>query len=249
MLKIKLLLIVIIFIFIKSSSAKAEEKRIIIRVGGYEFPPYLEKSSTQYTGYTIDLINNLNELQNKYYFKLVLTSSVRRYTDIKNNKFDLMFYENENWGWQKIQNITFSKSFNKDKEVFVTLANNETLKKCDIKGKKILGYLGYHYSFANFNSDPENLRYRYNTHLTTSHKNNLLSLINKSADYAVVNAQYLKNFITNNNSYKKQLYTCPTPDQEYEQKVLASNISPITLDEIIELINKVNSKISSSNKN
>lgn len=63
----------------------------IIKVGGYVFPPFIEKEGEAFVGVTIDLLDTLNTYQDEYFFQFVPTSSKRRYVDFDNQKFDVLF--------------------------------------------------------------------------------------------------------------------------------------------------------------
>ena len=72
---------------------------VVIKVGGYEYPPFVENEGKE--GIVKDLIYKLNTSQKKYYFEFVLTSPKRRYRDFKFQKFDVILFEDEAWEWKK----------------------------------------------------------------------------------------------------------------------------------------------------
>ena len=104
----------------------------------------------------------IKEKQNKYKFELVITSPKRRYNDLE-NKFDLIFFEDINWGWSG-KNIEFTSLFTKDRELFISLTDyySDTNFVKDIKTKKILITRGFHYAFANFNASEDYLTKNFN---------------------------------------------------------------------------------------
>lgn len=71
----------------------------IVKVGGYDFPPFIDKN-TGNASLTLDLIAALNAFQKKYTFEFVETSSKRRFINFDERKYDLIFFEALEWGWQ-----------------------------------------------------------------------------------------------------------------------------------------------------
>jgi hypothetical protein len=56
-------------------------------------------------------------------------------------------------------------------------------------------YRGYHYGFAGFDADPDYLARTFNAVLTYSHDSNLLMLLARRVDIAVVTRSYLEIFL------------------------------------------------------
>ncbi len=82
-----------------SNQAIAETETV--NVGGYVFPPFVEEISNQYVGITIDLISEMNSFQNKYKFQFVSTSPKRRFRAFDKGTFDLIMFEDKNWGLER----------------------------------------------------------------------------------------------------------------------------------------------------
>jgi len=196
-----------------------------VNVGGYIFPPFVEKDEKgNISGMTLDLIDSLNTIQNKYHFNLILTSSRRRYVAFEQGQFDILFFENKLWGWQKTA-IQATKVYLKGGEVFIALKSRAKSQNYfnSLKGKSIAAMLGYHYKFAGLNSDPEFLRSKFNISLSTDERMNIQLVLLERMDIAIVTKSYLDRFLTYNPSVKSRLLVSSKMDQEYEHTILVRN--------------------------
>lgn len=205
-----------------------ENQQTVIKVGGYIFPPYVQESNGKFVGLTLDMIEMMNAFQSKYRFVFVPTSPMRRYEDFKNGVYDMIFFESTDWGWQGME-VEASKVFAKDYEVFVAAASKDHDQQFfDIlKDKSLLVYLGYHYPFAGYNSDPAYLLEKFNARATVSHEANVRSVIADRADLAVVTKSYLSKFLMNNPSLIPKIMISTRIEQVYNHTVLVKKgISP-----------------------
>lgn len=229
----KKLMIVFLFINLYIFSS------INVRVGAYQFPPYLNFSKTNSSGKTLELIDALNKIQKKYNFQLVVTSPSRRYIDF-GNKFDLMFYEDLSWGWNEI-NLETSDISLKDEEVFISTTNyyKDTNFIKDIKTKKILLIKGFHYSFAAYNASEDYLNKNFNVVFSTSPQNTLDFLFNGRAQIAIITKSFLTDYLIKNPSKKTSILINDTPDQIYNLTMLISQNSPISKEEFDNLLKKL----------
>ncbi len=180
----------------------------VVKVGGYDFPPFVDKAAGS-ASLTLDLIEALNAFQKKYVFEFVETSSKRRFINFDEKKYDLIFFESAEWGWQG-RDVDASDVIMQGGAVYITRAdrNKDQHYFDDFRGKSIWGILGYHYGFANFNSDPEFLKKKFNAHMTTSQDGLIEAAVTGRADIAVVVKEYL------------QIYLFKHP--EVEKKILVS---------------------------
>jgi len=208
-----------IFILLFIGNLSATEN---VKVGGYVFPPFVEKDDKgNISGLTLDLIDSLNKIQSEYHFSFVLTSSRRRYSSFENGQFDMLFFENIFWGWQKAD-IEATKVFLTGGEVFIALKSKAKHQEYfnNLKSKSIAAMLGYHYSFAEFNSNPEFLRSKFNIQLSTNEKRNIQLVLWDRMDIAIVSKSYLARFFLENPSAKSKLLISDKMDQEYNHTVL-----------------------------
>ncbi len=236
---IYLCVIAAVSLLLNISAAPADDNkthRTTVKVGGYTFPPYVQESNGEFTGLTLDMIEMMNAFQGKYRFVFVPTSPMRRYEDFKNGVYDMIFFESMDWGWEGME-VEASKVFAKDYEVFVAAASrNQDQHFFDIlQDKSLLVYLGYHYPFAGYNSDPAYLLERFNARTTVSHEANIRSVIANRADLAVVTKSYLSKFLMNNPSLIPKIMISDRIEQVYNHTILVKKgISPSA-----ETINKL----------
>lgn len=177
----------------------------VVKVGGYDFPPFVDKAPGG-TSLTLDLIAALNTFQNKYLFEFVETSSKRRFINFDERKYDLIFFESIGWGWQG-RDVEASDVIMQGGTVYITRADKHKDQRYfdDMTGKTIWGILGYHYGFANFNSDLEFLKKSFNAHMTTSQDGLIEAAVNGRADISVVVKEYLQIYLTRHPGVQKKI--------------------------------------------
>ena len=213
----------------------------VINVGGYHFPPFVNvDENNQVDGITKQFIREMNKIQAKYHFKFVLTSSKRRYFDFDQGNFDIIMFEDINWGW-KNKDIAVSKVYLKGGEVYITKASPTKDQSFfdNFKNKYIAIIKGYHYGFANFNADENYLRKHFKVQFSSHHKGNILKVLFGRADISVVTLCYLKQFIQKNPEKKNQLLISEKFDQRYNHTILARKNIPITIEEINAMLVKM----------
>lgn len=78
-----------------ANTLSAVQSKSIIRVGGYQFAPYVNlQEDGRYTGLTLDLINALNQIQQEISFEFVSTSIEYRYKAYEAGRFEMIMFEN-----------------------------------------------------------------------------------------------------------------------------------------------------------
>ncbi|MBN2659472.1 MAG: transporter substrate-binding domain-containing protein [Spirochaetales bacterium] len=216
----------------------------VVNVGGYIFPPFVvEESNELYTGLTIDLIRELNRLQDKYTFQFVETTSKRRYEHLLQGRFDIMFFEEDSWGWTDYP-VSFSRSFLKGGEVFIARAEEGRDQSYfeDIYDKTIAVILGYHYGFVDFNSDEAYMNSRFHIQFSRDHRINIEKVLQGVADLSIVTESYLKNLLKREPELSGQLLVSDIYDQKYDHTVLVRTGSPVSVDEINRLLDELDEK-------
>ncbi|MCP4161547.1 MAG: transporter substrate-binding domain-containing protein [Deltaproteobacteria bacterium] len=235
--KISLVFIMALCTFIYSSQVIAET----ILVGGYKFPPFVEKDDQQKVfGITIDLIKAMNIFQKKIKFKFISTSAKRRYLDFDKKKFDIIMFEDIKWGW-KSKPIEASKGILKGGEVFITKSKSSKNQSYfnSLKNKKLAVILGYHYAFAKFNADEKFLRNNFNIQFSTNHKGNIMKVLIERADISIVTLSYLKKFLKDNPDKKSKLMISTKLDQVYNHTILLRKKSKFSKNEMDKLLTKM----------
>ena len=230
----KMFLTFFLFSLVSLSFVSAADK-INIKVGGYNFPPFVEQDGQ--AGIVSDLVKKLNNSQNKFKFIFVSTSPNRRYRDLKDKKMDLIFFEDESWSWD-------SPEAPHDKtriilhggEVFVALNTNSRNQKYfeSFNRKKIRGIFGYHYNFANMNTDPEVLREK-GISLGQNNEENLKDLLEGRIDIIVINSFVIDKKLKEDKTLKNKLLISTKKDQNYQLRIMLNKQSQISPEEIEKL--------------
>ncbi len=213
-------------------AAKAE----VVKVGGYNFPPFVDKDGK--SGMVYDLINKLNQSQKKFKFVFSLTSANRRYRDLKSGKIDAIFFEDEAWSWNQ-DKVPHQKTgvILTGGEIYVSLLKPGRDQKFfdSFEGKKIRGIFGYHYNFANMKTDPEVLRKK-GISLGQNIEENLKDLMNDKVDIIVINSFVMDSLLKQDKTLAGKLLISTKKDQHYQLRILLNERSPISSAEIEKLV-------------
>lgn len=129
----------------------ATEARVLVRVGAYDFPPYYNSEARNIQDASLLTLSmyRLNRLQDRYLFTIVPTTAPRRVTMFNDSKFDMMLFEDPNWGWQNT-NFHFIALPIQDGElvVFPKEKGSPSVKDIDRKNLLIAGVQGFHYQLG-----------------------------------------------------------------------------------------------------
>jgi ABC-type amino acid transport substrate-binding protein len=231
-------IIVSLFILLLSLQVVA---RTEVKVRGYSFSPFLDfkDDGTPY-GATINLINALNGVQTKYLFKFYKTSSKRRYNHFENKELDIIFFEDKAWGWDKYK-IDATKIFAKGGEVFIAKKAKGRSQEYfnDLNNKRIIGVLGFHYAFANFEANENILKRKFNMLLTSSPEYILDLIMKNRGEVGVITESLLRKKLNTHKKLKNEIIISKKYDQKYNHTALVREGAPINRDELNELIEKL----------
>jgi ABC-type amino acid transport substrate-binding protein len=200
-----------------------------VKVAQVEFPPYVFKHESQENpSLLVLLVDALNKAQQDYRFVLVPTSLKRRFDDLQRGRVDLAIFENPAWGWQNIAHAAWDMGL-EDAEVFVArqLPGRGQEYFDSLQGKRLALFHGFHYAFANFNSNPAFLASTFNASLSHSHDGNLLMALNERANIALVTRSYVRDFLRRYPEHQGQLLVSDRVDQHYRHKLLLRPDGPI----------------------
>lgn len=214
----------------------------IIKVGIYDFPPYafIEENTT---GITVEMIAAMNKFQKIYKFIAVPTTARRRYLDFEKNKFDMIIFENKNWGWQNYP-VAASKTFVTGFEVYVAQAKSGRGQDffSDFKNKVMIGVLGYHYQFANFSTDQDYLKRNFNLLQTDSQKKSLELILKGRGDITVLSKEYLNYHFLRSPEDKAKLLISDKFDQVYRHTILVRENHELSVKNINKLLDQMQQK-------
>lgn len=201
-----------------------------VRIGAAHFPPYISKPEEGvHDGLLPKMVEALNRVQQQYHFVIIPTSLPRRFRDFQQGRVDMAIFENPDWGWQDIPHVSVDLGL-EDAEIFVThrLDGREQSYFNQLDGKRLALFTGYHYAFADFNSDPRFLTQRYNATLTYSHDINLQLVLRDRADIALITRSYLSDFLVRNPEAAGQFLASERVDQVYHHYALLRPNGPIS---------------------
>lgn len=207
-------------------------------VGGYAFPPYVETAANaRPSGLTIDLIDALNRMQDRYEFRFFLTTPTRRYQDFGAGRFDALLFEMPEWGWQGIP-VQVSPQIATDGEVYIALAQAGRGQGFfdEVGSRRIAGILGYNYGFAGFRSDPEELRKRFDIVLVNDHAATIELVLRGRVEIGVVTESFLARHLATRPEDRGRLLISQRRDQVYSHRVLARPGLVPSADEIAGMI-------------
>lgn len=212
-----------------------------VKVGGYSFEPFVSHHNGHTSGLALDLIKLLNASQQQFKFEFVLTSPKRRYLDFDNKRFDVILFENKEWGWQQ-KDIEASQVFLTGGEVYITFKTPEKTQAYfdHIGNQSIAAMLGYHYGFAMFDSDEVNLKQKFSITLLNKQNTIINQVIAQMVDIGVVTNSHLQKQFKRNPQLKKQLLVSEKLDQVYNHTILVRKNSPVAIAEINTLLNQLN---------
>jgi len=209
----------------------------LVNVGAYPFLPFVDKSG----GLTAELLQAMNAFQKDYTFQLVSTSANRRYRDMADGSFSMVFFENLKWGWDS-KLVSASKVFLQgDGEVYVARSmpgrGQEYFNTLD--DKHILAVLGYHYGFANFDADPAQLAQKFKISFSADNQVSLRNLLAERGDVAVITKSYLKNYLQHDPGAAAKLLVSDRFDQAYAHTVVVKKGNKPSVQEIEALLDKM----------
>ena len=214
------------------------DDRQVVAVGGYLFPPFVERDENDViSGVTIDLIDAMNEVQGNYYFLFRYSSPKGRYKLFEQERIDMLFFESKEWGWKDYP-IDSTRVFLRGAELYI--AKNKPGRDQNyfnnFRNKRIVGILGYHYGFADFNSDEAFLRNNYNIVLITNNESSIELIRGGRSDVAVVTKSYLQRYLKQNPKAVEDLLLSENLDQLYNHTILVRHGINANVDEMNQLL-------------
>jgi ABC-type amino acid transport substrate-binding protein len=188
-----------------------------VKVGAYHFPPYAVERDGEIFGITRHLVNELNKIQKDYKFVIYKTSAKNRYEDFVAKKYDMIFFESKVWGWAEHKEMNFTKKILLDGEVFISKSSKDKGQSFfnNLSDKSIAAFIGYHYKFADFNSDEAYLKKNFNIELSKSHLENIKKVRESKVDLGIVTYSFLMKFLNDHPNERKQYLVSENYDQRY----------------------------------
>jgi hypothetical protein len=171
-----------------------------VTVGVYHFPPAaVVTDAKKISGLLGQILDELNARQSDYTFVPYITSSQGRHRDFIHGRYDVIFFESPKWSWGGIEHQA-THPLLKDEEVYLALKKPGRDQSFfnHLHIRRIVAMLGYHYDFADYETDGDILRQRFDIELSHSHRRNIDLILADRPDIAeitVVGRSYLQLFL------------------------------------------------------
>ncbi len=221
-----------ILLFLTSQFSMASN---VIKIGAYEFKPYFFENSNE--SLLVQIVSVLNKEMPEYKFEIQTLPAKRRFQYFSENKVDFMIFEDQNWGWKKINHLFHNLGI-EDGELFFghnQKINNENYFKIFTK-KSIVGILGYHYQITNFEEEPSK-KYDFKF-ITVSNAENVMDVILKQrADIGILPKSYLSRYFEKHPAVENQLILSSNFDQKYKLGLISQPKSKISSEKLTKILN------------
>ena len=207
-------------------------------VGATEYPPYVTMPAQgEPRGLLPELLEAMNAVQDDYRFEITLTSTGRRYRDFTRGRIDLVLFESRQWGWQDIPMQTLDLGID-DSEVFVARAapGRDQSYFATLEYKRLGLHIGYHYAFADFESDSERLHQRFDVIVSRSHETNLEMLLRQRIDLTVMAKSYLRMDFDARPELRERLLVSTRVDQAFRPLALIRPNGPIDAERLSAIL-------------
>ena len=225
-------------VFSGGAMLRAEDKPVPVKVGGYQFEPFVEGSD----GLSAAFARFLSEQQTGYQFEFVKIPARRRYDLLVSGKIDMIFFELPLWGWSELADeIVTSTPLIKGQEIFVARRDHPLGRDVfdGLHKRRIALTFGFHYAFAGLTSDPDEIRARYNVVFAQEQLHTLRHLIGGNVDLAVLNDLFLARQLEVEPTLADVLRIGERVDQRYELPVLMRRNGPVSQKRMNDLLAKV----------
>jgi len=229
------------FVFLFAASQVSASPPISIRVGVYSFPPVaMVDQNNKATGLLGDLLAELEKQHSNLSFQVIHTSPKRRQMDFNSGLFDVMFFEHPSWSWEQAI-IRTSAPILQVEEVYVALNKDDRDQSFfeNLSERQIVAIAGYHYGFANQETDSGGLQEQFNIELSHSHQRNM-DLIRADrpsiAEVAVVSSSFHRAYFLRFPEHRNDFLISEKADQIYELGVITRKDGPVSVQTIEDLL-------------
>lgn len=213
--------------------------KIEVKVGAGIRPPFLLPDGK---GMGPDIITAFNLVQSDFHFELVSIPVARRVTSLESGLVDIVMWDNVNWGWNNIENLTASMPLLYSEDRFITQSSNSSAEAYfdNFTGKSICGVNGYHYVFLNFETDFKAFSKDLNITLVRTEEESIKMALNKRCDISVASLSAINWYFTVHPDARSQLTVSKRFDSNYTRHFLIPGYAPISADEIDSIFTKAN---------
>lgn len=219
------------------SMASAETE---IRVGVYNFPPIASiNEDRQLTGLLAETLERVDSANQDIHFKIIHTSPQRRHLDFEAGLYDVIFFESPDWGWEN-HDFDTTIPILTDEEVYLALKKpgRDPSFFDDVRKRRIVAISGYHYGFADLETNNVELEKRFDIEFSDSHRRNI-KLIKADrpsvAEVAIVSRAYLQQHLKHHPEDWETFLISEIPDQSYYLSIITHPDAPVDAEGMIRL--------------
>lgn len=165
-----------------------------VLVGGYPYPPFVERrGASEYEGATLDLLEALNAWQTTVDFQFVPVAAFSRQLSFRQHRFDVMFFESPGWGWAS-EAVSVSEPIARDRDLYLALDKRQRDQSFfdSIEDRQLIATRGYHYSFADYQTDEAWLKANFDITFSPNLMASLEMLERERGEVAVLNESFLR---------------------------------------------------------
>jgi ABC-type amino acid transport substrate-binding protein len=220
---------------IAARAENTEDKVVPVKVGGYQFEPFVEGTG----GLSVAFARFLSEQQNLYRFEFMEIPARRRYELLMSGKIDMIFFELPLWGWNEVaDHIVTSTPLIRGSEVFVARRDHPLGREVfdALHKRRIALTFGYHYAFAGLTADPDDIRARFNVVFAQQQLYTLRHLVSGNADLAVLNDMFVARQMETDGALSDVIRVGERVDQRYELPILMRRNGPISAGALNEIL-------------
>ncbi len=195
-------------------------------------PMVIEKSAKR--GLVFDVVDALNSMQGEFRFQVDDYPAERLMVSYDEMDVHIIAYSDAKWGWGD-RGARPSLNLTNGRDLFFTLGGYE---RDPSVTEEIAAVRGFHYAFANYDSDL--LSQMPNVTLVSDEESVLRLVENKRVDKGIVSEAFLQWIaLSKPEVYARLKIDFDRPDHSYNRQILVLPNSPVSVDQINDLIWKM----------
>jgi len=219
----------------KTQASENIPSPINIHVGIGARPPFL--NADERTGLGPDMVAVMNLIQPTYKFSLKTMPTKRRLQALQEGWVDIQMWDNPNWGWQGVE-LSLSQPIVASRDVFIARrkVGRDQQYFDDFSKKKFAMVVGYHYKFADFETDIDKLAKRFDVKMVRTEEASIKMVLANRVDIAVVSETALRWFFKRFPGQESKLLISKKADTVYQRFFLVPANAPITAEELKQFL-------------
>jgi len=209
------------------------QAKTVVRVAHSSFQPPFLTAYDPPKGLAVDFVAMLNAQQSTYHFELIVIPSRRLLARFQELEIDLVIFNALQWGWSSY-GAEGSLALSEGKDVFFRALDVTATQRAP---KRIAAVRGFHYSFANF--DSQALDHLPHVALSTTLEGVVEHVIHGRAKTGITSQAYLRWLELTNPDLYSQLIIMDKTDQRYIRRVIRLATAPITTHDLNMILHEL----------